>query len=88
MILSSNFEGFGMVITESLALDTPVISTDCPSGPSEILPNNNLTPVGDIDALARKIADSAINTAEYATDLKEDFLIENQIKKYLQLVEK
>ncbi|CAC5820432.1 glycosyltransferase [Bathymodiolus azoricus thioautotrophic gill symbiont] len=88
MILSSNFEGFGVVIIESLALDTPVISTDCPSGPSEVLPKDNLVPVGDIDALASKIIDVVKNTVEYTTSLKDDFLIENQIKKYLQLVEK
>lgn len=88
MVLSSNFEGFATVITESLALNTPVISTDCPSGPSEILPDKNLVSVGDIAALADKISNAVKASMEYATDLKDDFLVENQIKKYLQLVEK
>lgn len=36
-ILSSKFEGFGMVLVESMALNTPMISSNCKSGPSEIL---------------------------------------------------
>lgn len=52
--LSSIFEGFGMVIAEALAVGTPVVSTDCPSGPAELLGTKSglLAPVGDPDALA------------------------------------
>ena len=56
--LSSIYEGFGNVIAEAMAAGTPVVSTNCKSGPAEILENGKygkLSPVGDPQALAESI---------------------------------
>ncbi|WP_296698348.1 glycosyltransferase [Thiocapsa sp. UBA6158] len=52
---TSRWEGLGFVIIEALAVGTPVVATDCPSGPREILQDGRigrLVPVGDAAALA------------------------------------
>jgi len=86
MIISSELEGLGMVILESLALGIPVISTDCKSGPGEILPQKNLCPVNDIKALSELIIKASINPKDYQVKLNDKFSIDVATQKYLNLI--
>lgn len=57
-VLSSRWEGMPVVLIEALAVRTPVVSTDCPSGPREMLTDGGLgtlVPVGEVQAMAEAI---------------------------------
>jgi len=90
-VLSSIWEGFPTVIVEALAFGVPVVSTDCPSGPREILDNGRfgkLVPVGNVDALANAIL-HALEEPHDPALLKErakKFTVDNAVASYLELL--
>ena len=96
-VLSSVFEGLGNVLIDAVNYNIPCVSTDCPSGPSEILLNGKggylVRPRSPIQ-LAEKIQYSINN---YSNSLKKNsiakkkinrFLISKQTKKYFDYLSK
>jgi glycosyltransferase involved in cell wall biosynthesis len=92
-VLSSDYEGFGNVIVEAMACGTPVVSTDCPSGPSEILDGGRygtLVPLRDPIALSQAI-EAALARSFSSDELRAraaEFRPEIAAQKYLELITK
>ena len=90
-VLTSLSEGFGNVIVEAMYAGTPVICTDCPSGPREILKDmpERLIPVGDDKALAKAIEQELEHKSDPAPLKKRafDFHVSQISEKYLQQIE-
>lgn len=90
-VLTSEAEGLPRTLIESLLLGTPAVSTDCPSGPNEVLTGpfqQFLVAVGDIEGLTRAIK-SALETYPDISQLEMNrFAGEQVADRYLALIEK
>jgi glycosyltransferase involved in cell wall biosynthesis len=91
LVLSSAWEGFGNVLVEAMAAGTPVVSTNCESGPAEILADGQygkLVSVGDSEEMAKAIA-QALEEVLDSQLLKEraiEFSLEKALTQYRQLL--
>lgn len=86
MVVSSDFEGFSIAILEALALETPIVSTDCPSGPNEVLPSNNLVPTANVKLLAEKIQQATQKPEAFLTKLSDEYTPDTTVEKYIELI--
>ena len=90
LAFSSQWEGFGVVLVEALALGMPVVSTDCMYGPAEVLCNGRygtLVPVGDHEAMAQALLTALdkpkpIDSYEHL----QQFTVRNVAANYLALI--
>jgi len=90
MVLSSDFESLANVVIEALAVGTPVIATDCPSGPAEALDHGKcgtLVPVGDVDEMsAAMLAALRERPAPIASGWLDQFSEREVADRYLDLL--
>ena len=88
--MSSDSEGLPTVLIESLILGTPVVSTDCPTGPSEILTGalaSFLSPVGDASALARNMRKALEGYPTIGDEYLSRFSNDYAIRRYLEHID-
>jgi glycosyltransferase involved in cell wall biosynthesis len=90
-VLSSIWEGSPNVLTEALALGIPVVATDCPSGPREILKGGlygDLVPTGDVETLAQAMLQTLARPKDRAFLQQAvcQYWLEASSKRYLEVL--
>ena len=89
LVLSSDYEGFGRVIVEALICGTPVVSTNCPSGPEEILTGDLSIGLADLteESLAAAIDRVLVNPPTITESGLERYAIDSIVARYLALAD-
>ena len=94
-VLSSKFEGFGLVLVEAMQSGTLVISTNCKIGPDEILAHGHagiLVEVGNIDQMEKAMCEGITNIylrngkLEAANEQVKKFYVQNSVRDFRKLI--